>query len=118
MERGGQLHPDGPARPSRDPRLAFLEPNRSAYVARATACAHRRPADESANTYGAVYLWRDDEALAAFVSSELWAGVRALAALANISENSFDCIEAFTRETQPVLSIVYEGSPHRIFVIP
>lgn len=63
-------------------------------------------ADEPTNTYGAVYLWRDDEALAAFVSSELWAGVRAHPALANMSEKSFDCIEAFTKETQPVLSIV------------
>ena len=63
-------------------------------------------ANEEANTYGAVYFWRDEEALDNFRSSELWAGVRANPLIANMSEKVFDCIEQFTKETQPVLQLV------------
>lgn len=63
-------------------------------------------ANEEENTYGAVYFWRDDEALDQFRASELWAGVRSHPLIANMSEKVFDCIEAFTKETQPVLQLV------------
>lgn len=63
-------------------------------------------ANEEENTYGAVYFWRDDEALERFQASELWASVRSNPLIANMSEKTFDCIEAFTKETQPVLQLV------------
>ncbi|HJP07670.1 MAG: YdhR family protein [Proteobacteria bacterium] len=57
-------------------------------------------ADEENNTYGGVYIWETKEAYEAFVASELFAGVGANPALANITSKDFGVIEGPTRVTR------------------
>ena len=57
-------------------------------------------ADEKNNTYGGVYIWETRDAYQAFIDSELFAGVGANPALANITSKDFDVIEGPTRVTR------------------
>ncbi len=57
-------------------------------------------ADEQNNTYGGVYIWETRDAYQDFVNSELFAGVGANPALANITSKDFDVIEGPTRVTR------------------
>ena len=58
------------------------------------------------NRYGALYLWRDQEALDSFLASDLWKDVEAHPSLANFDIRPFDVVEDFTKATQPHLVIV------------
>ena len=57
-------------------------------------------ADEENNTYGGVYIWETRDAYQAYLNSELFAGVGANPALANIESKNYDVIEAPTRVTR------------------
>ena len=57
-------------------------------------------ADDKNNTYGGVYIWETRYAYEAYLNSELFAGVGANPALANIVSKDFDVIEAPTRVTR------------------
>jgi len=57
-------------------------------------------ADEESNTYGGVYIWETRDAYQAYLDSELFAGVGANPALANIVSKDFEVIEAPTRVTR------------------
>jgi len=63
-------------------------------------------ASSGENRYGALYLWRDQEALDNFLASDLWSSVKAHPSLANFDIRPFDVVEDFTKETQPGLVIV------------
>jgi hypothetical protein len=58
------------------------------------------------NRYGALYLWRDQEALDNFLASDLWKNVGSHPALANFDIRPFAVVEDFTKATQPGLVIV------------
>ena len=68
-------------------------------------------ADESTNTFGGVYMWRDQDALEAFLASDLAAAVRAHPHLTNLSMRSFAVLEDLTRATQPELEVVPTAQP-------
>ena len=57
-------------------------------------------ANEETNTYGGIYIWESIDAYQAFIDSELFAGVGANPALANIESKDFAVIEAPTRITR------------------
>ena len=57
-------------------------------------------ANEDNNTYGGVYIWESKDAYQAYLNSELFAGVGANPALANIESKDFEVIEAPTRVTR------------------
>ena len=57
-------------------------------------------ADEEINTYGCVYFWETRDAYEAYLNSELFAGVGANPALANIVSKDFDVLEGPTRVTR------------------
>ena len=57
-------------------------------------------ADEENNTYGGVYIWETRAAYEAYLNSELFAGVGANPALANIVSKDFDVLEGPTRVTR------------------
>jgi quinol monooxygenase YgiN len=63
-------------------------------------------ADGDGNRYGALYLWRDQEALEDFMASELWKSVGSHPALTNFDVRPFTVVEDFTKATQPGLVIV------------
>jgi quinol monooxygenase YgiN len=63
-------------------------------------------ADADDNRYGALYLWRDEEALDDFLASDLWKSVGSNPAFANFDIRPFAVIEDFTKATQPGLVIV------------
>jgi heme-degrading monooxygenase HmoA len=63
-------------------------------------------ADVEAGRYGALYLWRDPESMQAFLASELWRAVKSNPAFADFDVRPFTVIEAFTKATQPALTIV------------
>ena len=50
-------------------------------------------ANEETNTYGGVYLWRDKQAMLDYQASELYAGIGANPALANITATDFEVLE-------------------------
>jgi heme-degrading monooxygenase HmoA len=56
--------------------------------------------------YGALYLWRDQEALDSFLASDLWKSVGSHPSLANFDVRPFAVVEDFTKATQPGLVIV------------
>ena len=57
-------------------------------------------ADDENNTYGGVYIWESKDAYEGFLKSDLFAGVGANPALANIVSKDFDVIEGPTRVTR------------------
>ena len=56
--------------------------------------------DEVNNTYGGVYIWESKDAYEGYLKSDLFAGVGANPALANIVSKDFDVIEGPTRVTR------------------
>lgn len=66
-------------------------------------------ADPGTNTYGGVYLFRDREAMDAYVASELFATVAAFPHFADITSRDFAVYEDLTRATQPGLAILAEA---------
>ena len=63
-------------------------------------------ADPAANTYGGVYLFRDREAMEAYVASDLFATVAAFPHFANIRSTDFAVYEDLTRLTQPGVEVL------------
>ena len=57
-------------------------------------------ADDENNTYGGVYIWESKDAYEGYLKSDLFAGVGANPALANIVSKDFDVIEGPTRVTR------------------
>ena len=57
-------------------------------------------ADDENNTYGGVYIWESKDAYEGYLKSDLFAGVGANPALANIVSKDFDVIEGPTRGTR------------------
>lgn len=56
-------------------------------------------ADESSDSYGGVYKFRDRESLDAYVASELFEGVRSNPAFTNVKARVFDVMERATEIT-------------------
>jgi len=56
-------------------------------------------ADQSTNTYGGVYLWRDRQSMQTFVGSDLFRGITADPQLSNVTSRDFDILEAPTEVT-------------------
>ena len=56
-------------------------------------------ANEETNTYGGVYLWEDKQAMLDYKESELYAGIGANPALADITATDFAVIEAPSKVT-------------------
>jgi hypothetical protein len=61
-------------------------------------------ADPGSGTYGGVYLFRDEDAFAAFASSELAAGVADHPNLADVTMRDFGVIDAPTEVTRGALA--------------
>ena len=57
-------------------------------------------ANDETNTYGGIYIWESRDAYQSFLNSELFAGVGANPALANVESKDFGVIEAPTRITR------------------
>jgi quinol monooxygenase YgiN len=56
-------------------------------------------ADRESNTFGGVYMWRDEQALRAFQATELFQGVIQNPHLVNVTARGFGVLEAPTRVT-------------------
>ena len=56
-------------------------------------------ADQSTNTYGGVYIWRDRQALQTFVGSDLFRGFASDPQLTNFTSRDFDVLETPTEVT-------------------
>src|SRR5205085_8553740 len=56
-------------------------------------------ADQSTNTYGGVYIWRDRQAMQTFVGSDLFRGIGADPHLTNVTSRDFSILEAPTAMT-------------------
>ena len=56
-------------------------------------------ADESTNTYGGVYIWRDRGAMEAFVNGDLFRGFTADPHVSNLTSRDFRVLEAPTSVT-------------------
>ena len=56
--------------------------------------------NDETNTYGGIYIWESKDACQSFLDSELFAGVGANPALANVESKDFGVIEAPTRITR------------------
>jgi hypothetical protein len=56
-------------------------------------------ADQSTNTYGGVYLWRDRRSMQTFVRSDLFRGIAADPQLDNVTSRDFDVLETPTEVT-------------------
>src|SRR5262245_17259116 len=56
-------------------------------------------ADQSTNTYGGVYIWRDCQAMQTFVGSDLFRGFAADPQLNNLTSRDFDVLETPTQVT-------------------
>jgi hypothetical protein len=57
-------------------------------------------ADQSTNTYGGVYTWRDPQAMQAYLDSDLFRGVLANPHLTGASSQEFGVLEAPTEVTR------------------
>ena len=84
----------------------FLEPLVPAFADLPGLLAKIWIADPASSTYGAVYLWRDEDVAAGFLASELWKAVETTDGLEGVRARSFACVEDFTKATQPELVIV------------
>jgi len=67
-------------------------------------------ADPAANAYGGVYLWRDADAMASYMRSDLLEGVLASPHIVDVSSKDFAVYEDLTRVTQPGIEIL-AGAP-------
>jgi heme-degrading monooxygenase HmoA len=56
-------------------------------------------ADTATNTYGGAYVWRDREAMEAYLESEVFAGMAANPRLENVTARDFGVLEGPTRVT-------------------
>ena len=56
-------------------------------------------ADESTNTYGGVYIWRDESAMTAFINSDVFRGFTADPHVSNLTSRDFRVLEAPTNIT-------------------
>jgi heme-degrading monooxygenase HmoA len=56
-------------------------------------------ADAETNTYGGAYVWRDREAMEAYLESEVFAGMAANPHLENVTARDFGVLEGPTRVT-------------------
>lgn len=56
-------------------------------------------ADESTNTYGGVYLWRDRGAMETFVNSDVFRGFTADPQVSNLTSRDFSVLDAPTGVT-------------------
>jgi hypothetical protein len=61
-------------------------------------------ADESANTYGGVYLWRDREAMQSYAASDLFKAIATNPHFANLVSRDFDTQAGPTRITAGLLA--------------
>jgi quinol monooxygenase YgiN len=86
--------------------LELVEPQVSAFANIPGNLAKIWLADTEAGRYGALYLWRDSEALQTFLASELWQAVKNNPAFSDFDVRPFTVIEPFTKQTQPALTIV------------
>jgi hypothetical protein len=59
-------------------------------------------ADQSTNTYGGVYIWRDRQAMHTFVGSDLFRGFAADPQLNNLTLRDFDVLERPTEVTHGI----------------
>jgi hypothetical protein len=60
--------------------------------------------DEAANTFGAVYLWRDQDSHAAYVKGDIFKSIVDDPTLSNVTSKSFDVYDDLTKATQPGLT--------------
>jgi heme-degrading monooxygenase HmoA len=58
-------------------------------------------------TYGAIYLWEDEEAMDRFMATDLFEGSNR--GFANLVTEDFSVLENLTRATQPVLTILEDS---------
>lgn len=65
-------------------------------------------ADPATGTYGGTYLFRDREAMEAYLASDLLASVAATPGFVDITIRDFAVYEDLTRVTQPGLAIFAE----------
>ena len=63
-------------------------------------------ANRDENTYGAVYLWRDREAMQEFVRGELFGAGGDSPENANPTSKDFEVLEQYTAQTQPGLRVL------------
>ena len=56
--------------------------------------------DQSTNTYGGVYLWRDRTAMDGFVDGDVFRGLQADPRISNVTSRDFDVLEAPTDVTR------------------
>ena len=61
-------------------------------------------ADQSTNTYGGVYLWRDRDAMDSFVESDLFRGIRSDPHVASVTSRDFSVLAAPTSITGGLLA--------------
>jgi hypothetical protein len=59
-------------------------------------------ADQSTNTYGGVYIWRDRQAMQTFVGSDLFRGFVADPQVNNVISRDFDVLETPTEVTHGI----------------
>src|SRR5262245_14087607 len=60
-------------------------------------------ADQSTNTYGGVYIWRDRQAMQSFVDGDLFRAVGADPHLTNVMSRDFSVLEAPTSVTRGLI---------------
>jgi hypothetical protein len=63
-------------------------------------------ADPASNTYGGVYLFADDDAVEAYISSTLYRTVGSYPHFGDLTVRRFTVDQALTRRTQPGLAVV------------
>ncbi len=63
-------------------------------------------ADESANTYGGVYSWKDREAMEAFTKSDVFNAVATNPHFVNITSKDYGIIEAPTLACRGIAAAV------------
>ncbi len=57
-------------------------------------------------TYGAVYLWRDEESYEQYVSGEIFEAIKNDDSLVNVTSIDFDVFDDLTKMSQPGIAIV------------
>lgn len=58
------------------------------------------------NTYGAVYFWRDQDAMQRYVGGEIFRSILDDESLANVQSSDYTVLDELTRATQPGLAVV------------
>jgi hypothetical protein len=59
--------------------------------------------DEASNTFGAVYLWRDQDSYEEYVKGDIFKSIVDDPTLSNVTSKSFEVYDDLTKETQPRL---------------